>query len=69
MTLKQGSNAPITLNLTPALPKTGTSPLQLSGCATLDRAVVKALLKGSATFTVTITTTSPAATLTATLGA
>ncbi len=67
VTLQQGANAPITLNLTPALPKTGTSPLQLSGCATLERAVVKALLKGTSTFTLTITTTTPAATLTATI--
>jgi hypothetical protein len=68
VTLQQGSNAPITLNLTPALPRTGASPLQLSGCATLDRAVVKALLQGTSSFTLTITTSSPAATLAGTLG-
>jgi hypothetical protein len=69
VTLQQGANAPITLNLTPALPQTGTSPLQLSGCATLDRAIVKALMKGTSSFTLRITTSTPAATLTATLGA
>lgn len=67
VTLQQGTSTPITLSLTPALPRTGTSPLQLSGCATVDRAVVKALLQGTSSFTLTITTSSPAATLTATL--
>jgi hypothetical protein len=68
VTLQQGTGTPTTLNLTPALPQTGTSPFHLAGCATLDRAIVKALLKGTTSFTLTITTTTPAATLTATFG-
>jgi hypothetical protein len=67
ITLQQGSNTPLTLNLAGVtLPMTGTSPVHLAGCATLSRAIVKALLQGTSAFTLSIPTS--AGTVTATFG-
>jgi hypothetical protein len=67
ITLQQGSNAPVTLTLAGVtLPMTGTSPVHLAGCATLSRDVVKSLLQGKSTFTLSIPTS--AGTVTATFG-
>jgi hypothetical protein len=65
ITLQQGSGTPITLTLSGVtLPMTGTSPVQLAGCTTLNRNVVKALLQSTSPFTLSIPTS--AGTVTAT---
>jgi hypothetical protein len=67
ITLQQGSGTPITLTLSGVtLPMTATSPVHLAGCATLNRDLVKALLKGTSTFTLSIPTS--AGTVTTTFG-
>ena len=67
ITLQQGSGTPITLSLSGVtLPITGTSPVHVTGCATLSRDIVKALLQGTSTFTLSIPTS--AGTVTTTFG-
>ena len=67
--LMQGTTTLATLNLSTLSPLTSaTSPLQLSGCANVDRSLVKQVLQSSS-LTIQVTTSSPAGgVLTGTLG-
>jgi hypothetical protein len=65
LTLTPTSGAPVNVNLA-GLTLSGASPLTLSGCSTLSRTVVKSLLQSGGT--ATLTTSTPAGTLTGTFG-
>jgi hypothetical protein len=66
ISLTQGTTMITLSGFTSALPTNATSPVSFATCATLDRAVVKSILKGTVT---TLTIITSAGNLTATLGA